>query len=124
MVGQVAAAYDALPEVQRRDTVIFTRKYGEAGAIDWYATEFGLPNAYSGHNAYWMWGPPPGSASSVLIVGYDADQWNQWCSSLVVVVKLSNIQGVQDDEYDAPVTLCSGFNGTWSAVWPALKHFD
>jgi 4-amino-4-deoxy-L-arabinose transferase-like glycosyltransferase len=124
MVGQVGAAYSALPASQRQHTDIFTSNYGEAGAIDRYGKEFGLPNASSGHNAFWTWGPPADSPSSVLIVGDRAEQFSSWCDSLVVVGKLSNVQGVQNDEYDAPLTLCTGFNRSWASVWPALKHFN
>ena len=49
--------------------VIFTSNYGEAGAIDRYGPALGLPPAYSGHNAFGYWGPPPDRAAPVITVG-------------------------------------------------------
>ena len=37
---------------------IFARNYGEAGALDFFGARDGLPPATTGHNGYWMWGPP------------------------------------------------------------------
>lgn len=124
MVSQIGTAYSALPAAQREHTDIFTSNYGEAGAIDRYGKEFGLPSASSGHNAFWSWGPSADSPSSVLIVGDDASVFSPWCDSLFVVGQLSNVQGVENDEYGAPLTLCTGFNRSWASVWPALKHFN
>jgi len=124
MVGQVAAAYNSVAEAQRHHMDIFTSNYGEAGAIDFYAKEFGLPKAYSAHNAFWTWGPPLTAPSSVLIIGFDADEFSSWCKSQTVVGHLSNVQNVQDDEFGAPITLCTGFDRSWASVWPQLKHFN
>ena len=50
--------------------VIFTHNYGQAGAVERYGPEYGLPQPYSGHMSYADWGPPPDSASGrVVVVG-------------------------------------------------------
>ena len=51
--------------------VILTSNYGEAGAIDRYGPALGLPRAYSGHNAFGDWGPPPNGSAPVVAVGLD-----------------------------------------------------
>jgi hypothetical protein len=45
--------------------VIFTSNYGEAGAVDRYGPDL----AYSGHNAFAEWGPPPDRRGAVVVVG-------------------------------------------------------
>ena len=55
----VAAVVDALPPAERDSVVLLTGNYGEAGALDRYGAGFGLPAAYSRHNAYHAWGRPP-----------------------------------------------------------------
>ena len=58
---------------ERATGVVLTRNYGEAGAVDRYGPARGLPPAYSGHNGYGDWGPPPGAAGPVIVVGYGGD---------------------------------------------------
>ena len=58
-VALVAREYESLPAGQRARTTILTGNYGEAGAIERYRAEYGLPVAYSGANNFWLWGPPP-----------------------------------------------------------------
>src|SRR6202011_1913574 len=55
LVALVARQYDALAGPQRRQTRILTGNYGEAGAINRYGQGFGLPQAYSGANNFWLW---------------------------------------------------------------------
>jgi len=124
MTGQIAAAYHAIPAAERARTDIFTSNYGEAGAIDFYRTRYGLPAAASGHNAFWTWGAPHTTPSAVLIVGLGAGQWSTWCDSLHVVGHLSNSQRVQNDELGAPLTLCTGVKYTWHELWPKLQQYS
>jgi hypothetical protein len=60
-VHEIASVYDSLPAAQRRTTIVLASNYGEAGAVAHYGPANGLPAVYSGHNAYWYWGPrqPP-----------------------------------------------------------------
>lgn len=54
----VAEVHRDLPTADR--SVILTRNYGEARAIDRYGPPLGLPPAYSGHNGYWELGAASG----------------------------------------------------------------
>jgi hypothetical protein len=71
LVAQVASAYDSIPAAQRATAGIVTANYGEAGAIDRYGAAHGLPKAWSGHNGYGLWGPPPASTAPVVVVWED-----------------------------------------------------
>jgi hypothetical protein len=71
LVAQVAAAYRALPAGQRSSTAILTGNYGEAGAIDRYGPQHGLPQAYCGSNSFWFLGPPPAAESAAIVVNVD-----------------------------------------------------
>ena len=58
LVDQVVAVYETIPPRSEPNAAIFTGSYGEAGAVDVLGPEAGLPPAVSGHNNYWLWGPP------------------------------------------------------------------
>ena len=92
--------------------------YGEAGAVLRYGPADGLPAVYSGHNGFWYWGPPPASATSVVVVGFDREQLAPYCGQLRLAAHLDNHVGVPDDEQGAPVWTCSSLRSSWAAIWP------
>src|SRR6202044_3069682 len=70
-VALVAREYHALPPAERARSTILTGNYGEAGALAPYGAADGLPTAYSGANNFWLWGPPPGTATGAIAVNVD-----------------------------------------------------
>ncbi len=114
----------AVASVYRRTgpgTVIFTSNYGEAGAVDRYGPTLGLPSAYSGHNAFGDWGPPPDNAGPVVTVGLEASQLSHF-RDCRLAARIENSPGVDNDERGNPIDRCSGTRGAWSTIWPKLRH--
>jgi 4-amino-4-deoxy-L-arabinose transferase-like glycosyltransferase len=54
MTVAVAQAYDRLPFGLRSVTAVYAQNYGEAGAIDFFGAQYGLPKAISGHQNYYL----------------------------------------------------------------------
>lgn len=102
-------------------TVIFTSNYGEAGAIDRYGPALGLPSAYSGHNAFGYWGPPPDRAGTVITVGLGQSQLSQF-RHCQLAARIDNSAGVDNDERGESVERCAGPRHPWSILWPELRH--
>jgi hypothetical protein len=102
--------------------VIFTSNYGEAGAIDRYGPALGLPQAYSGHNSFADWGPPPDRPAPVLAVGFEATELRDHFTRCRLATRVANDAGVQNDELDAPIELCKATRAPWSQIWSGLRH--
>ena len=121
-VGLVATAYRSIPAAQRSHAVILTANYGEAGAIDRYRTRFGLPLAYSGLNAFGLWGPPPASDGPVVLVWEDQrpPTYLRGCRDV------RRVGGpVPNEEHDyARIFVCTGPRGTWASIWPHVRHLS
>jgi 4-amino-4-deoxy-L-arabinose transferase-like glycosyltransferase len=99
--------------------VAFTGNYGEAGALEWY--DVGLP-AYSGHNGFGEWGPPPEDAVPVVVLGYrDAGVDFEDCERAGTV---DNGLDLDNEEQDGAIFVCSGPRDGWAAAWPRLVHLD
>lgn len=101
--------------------VIFTSNYGEAGAIDRYGPALGLPQAYSGHNAFGYWGPPPDRPGAVVTVGLSARQLNDF-RGCRLAAHIDNSAGIDNDERGEAVDQCAGPRAAWSTLWSKLRH--
>ncbi len=124
MAAKVAAAYASLPPSEQRVATLYGGNYGEAGALDYFGPRWGLPPAVSGHNAYFMWGPPrDGRGELMIAVGdFACDDWSNVYASTEKV-------GETDDPYSMPyenhVPICvlRGLQQPLAQVWPRLRHY-
>ena len=122
-VEQVAERFDTVPLDQRERATVFTGNYGEAGAIDRYRAGTDLPSGSSGHNSYWLWGPPNGAP--VLIVGHFSPEYlDERFLELRMVGTIQNPAGLQNEEHGASVWIAAGPRGSWDENWPSLRHFN
>ena len=119
---EIATAWNRLPSSMRAHAAILTSNYGEAGAVDRYGPALGLPAAYSGHMGFWYWGPAPGSATSVLGVGFDPGYLQRFFARVWLVARLNNHLQVNNDEQHASLWLATGLRESWTLIWPRLKN--
>lgn len=120
-VAELGVVYRSLPPAERATAIVLTSNYGEAGAVDRFGPADGLPAAYSGHNGFWYWGPPPASASIAVVVGYTRAQLG-FCRSVRLAASLNNHEQVSDQEQGASVWICQP-DRSWAAIWPSQRDF-
>jgi hypothetical protein len=119
-VDTVEGVVAALPAEQRAHAVILTNDYSEASPLVLLGT--GLPPVYSGHNAYWFWGPPPDDLTVVLHVGdWRPADWSEFFVDCRGVAQVDNGLGIQNAEQGTSVTVCTGLRRPWSQMWPGLR---
>jgi hypothetical protein len=105
--------------------VIFTKNYGEAGAIDLFGPARGLPQAYSGHNGFSEWGPPPNSDTAAILVGEElkatvaAD-----FRGCAVRAHIDDGLDLNNQEQGVPVWFCAATSRSWSTMWTSLRHYN
>ncbi|MEV7097442.1 glycosyltransferase family 39 protein [Amycolatopsis sp. NPDC051045] len=122
----VAGAWARIPDIERDTAVILAGNYGEAGALERYGPEHGLPPAYSPHMSFADWGPPPDRlVGPVLLVG--RIERGSPAARLITgcrpVAKHHNAEGVDNDEEGVVLSLCT-LTRPWSQAWPELRHFS
>jgi 4-amino-4-deoxy-L-arabinose transferase-like glycosyltransferase len=123
--AQVAAVYRTLPAVERASTVLFTGSYGEAGGLDRFGPALGLPEAYSGHNSYWWWGPRPLRRSAAIAVGYfDESFLSRFWDVISVAGRIDNGIDVDNEEQGVTIWLCRQPLAEWATIWPELRHYN
>jgi dolichyl-phosphate-mannose-protein mannosyltransferase len=104
-----------------RPAVVFTSNYGEAGAVDRYGPALGLPEAYSGHNGFGEWGPPPDVPGPVVAVGLDDATLASHFDGCRLAARVTNSAGIDNDERGEPIDLCAGTRAPWSRIWNSLR---
>ncbi|RFS83120.1 glycosyl transferase, family 39 [Actinomadura spongiicola] len=123
--AQVARVHAALPPEERSKAVIVVSNYGEAGALDRYGPDLGLPRAYSGHNGYWYFGRPPDTYGPAVVVGPEtvagASYLRQFWTDVRPVGRVDNGVGLDNQEQGKPIWVCRGQRAPWPRLWPRLK---
>ncbi len=123
-VGAIARAYHELPASRRRHATILAGNYGEAGALERYGPALGLPQAYSGANNFWLWGPPPAGANSAIAVNVSPALLRRYFTRVRLVSTFWNGLGVADDEQGAQIYLATGLKVPWDQAWPAFRDYS
>ncbi|KGN37529.1 glycosyltransferase family 39 protein [Knoellia subterranea] len=123
----------ALPD--RDNAIVLTRNYGEAGMISLARRESDadrelLPPAYSVHNGYGEWGPPPADSTTVMLIGTFGRIYPDPLTTELqtmfdrcdLVARLETPDGVDNDEDGAPVHVCRGLVQPWDEAWPGMRR--
>jgi hypothetical protein len=69
LVEDVEAVLATLPRAERERVVIFGAGYGHVAPLAYLTQGQDLPPVYSGHNAYFSWGPPPEPVDTAIVLG-------------------------------------------------------
>ncbi len=124
-VDTVDRAAATLTPDDRARTIILTSTYELASPLVVLGPTGGapLPPVYSGHNAFWYWGPPPDSATDALVVGdVSPTRLAAAYATCSVVTEITTPPGVHSDLSGVVVRHCTQRRLAWAALWPALRH--
>lgn len=119
----VAEVYRSLPPGERRDAMIVTSNYGQAGALRYFGD--GLPPAASQHNSFFFWGPGAGSGDVVITVGMDPDDegLRRTFESVVFVRRAESSPYAMPYERRAAICVCRGLRIPLAEAWRQGKKF-
>jgi hypothetical protein len=122
MVEKVAQVYNSLSPEERARTAIFSNSWGEAAAVDFYGPRYGLPQAISKHNSYWIWGPRNYDGSTMIILRSDGRGDREHFQSVQAVGRVEHPYSRRDEYFE--IYLCRGLKANLKGVWPEMKVFD
>jgi hypothetical protein len=124
LVATVAEIYAALPAAERPQTGILAGNYGEAGAVNLYGPAYGLPQAISGVNSYWLRGygdPPP---QTLIVLGFDRQEVDAIFERCELAGQVTNAYGVENEEtlYHPDIFVCRNLRRPWPAFWQDFQR--
>ena len=121
MVREVANIYHSLPPAESVKTGILTGNYGEAGAINLWGPDYGLPRAYSRHQNHWFWGPPAEEYSNLILLQYNLEAVQKRCTSFQAFAH-QDCWGMGEE--NRPIYLCRGTKVDLRKTWPNYHHWN
>ena len=118
-VAAVAAVYDTIPTEERRQSVLLTQNYGEAAAIDFYGSRYGLPHALTNQGTYYLYGPGYRSGTTAVAIGISRDFLARNYDSVALAGRVDTPDAVPEEAH-LEIFLCRGGRQTIQALWPQL----
>lgn len=120
LVHEVARVHDALPPEDRKRAVILASNYGEAGAIDFYGPELGLPRARAFVGSYWFFGPGDLPGDLLILVGFEANDFAAYCGSVEAAGRVDHPYAVAEQR-DQTVWVCRDTRITLQELWTTMR---
>ena len=126
LAREVARIRDGLTAEERAHTGIWASNYGEAGALDLYGPQYGLPQAWSAANSFWLRGPYGPVPQNMIVIGDDdRKDLDEPCTTVELAGHISNDAGVENEETTrhSNIYLCRGVHRPLDELWPKLVEF-
>ena len=122
MAEAVAQAYNKLSPEDKQNCAIFGQNYGQAGAIDFFGAKMGLPNAISGHQSYFYWGPRNYTGECMIVMDDSPEKLSKEFDSWKKVATVYHPYSMPYQHFD--VYLCRHLHGQLAQIWPTTKNWD
>lgn len=119
----VIGTFQKLTPEEQAQCAIYAENYGQAGAINYYGKDFGLPEPVSFSDNFLLWAPENISAHTLIYVNYEPEDMGQLFNEYRVIDTISN---PYFRENGLKVYLCSQpketFNSYYTSKVKALKQ--
>jgi len=126
LTAQVAEIYQSISEDDKQRTVILAGNYGEAGALDLYGGEYGLPRIISGANSLWARGYGEPEPQTVILVGFERGYAENFFRSCEYSGKVTNRYNVKNEEstHHTSLYICQQPRHPWAEMWKGMQWFQ
>jgi hypothetical protein len=122
LVEDVADIYNALPPEERVRTGIFASNYGEAGALNLFGPEHGLPAPVCSHQNHYYWGPPKKEPDNLIWLQWKEEWILRYCEEVEKVGEHFHPWGMAEE--NRSIYLCRGLKRPLAEVWDELKNWN
>ena len=123
LAATVARVYQSLPPEEQAKACIFGGNYGEAGAINFFGRAYGLPQAISGHNNHYLWGPGNCTGEVMIIVGVPQSDLASVFNT-VTVADTARCKYCMPYESNLPVLIGRGLRMPLKELWPQVRNYS
>jgi 4-amino-4-deoxy-L-arabinose transferase-like glycosyltransferase len=123
MAAAVGRVWRTIPPAERRRCAVFGQNYGEAGAVELLGDRWGLPDALSAHNNYYLWGPRGYDGSCLVVLNDDRESLDEIFGDvrLAAVFRCPLCMPFEDE---MPIWVCRRPRIPLAELWPQIKHYE
>ena len=101
----VGKAYQGLSPDERKQSMVFTENYGQAGAIAFYGKAYGVPEPVSFDESFLFWAPDSCNSQILFYVNNDTTDVTKFFTTVELI---GRIQDPYARESGLPVWICRG----------------
>jgi len=123
-VEKCRAVYDSLSPREKAEAIFMTGNYGEASSINFFGKMHGLPEAISGHNQYFLWGPRGHSGSVVIAFSLGSREELLRHFESVEEAARTDVRYAMPYEYGKPIFICRGLKESLEKAWLKGKNHN
>ncbi len=122
-VQATSRAVRSLPNDEQLRATLLAYNYGEAGAIDYFGRNYGLPKAISGHNQYGAWGPRGASGDVVIAIGFPKERLDRAFGDVKAFATISPEYALPE-ESGLTIYICRQPLKNLSSSWNEWTYLD
>jgi hypothetical protein len=123
LAQSIASVYHSLPDSDKQQCGILGAHYSDAGGVDYFGEEFGLPEAVSRHNSYWLWGPKQYTGKIMIVVESPGANLSNHFRTFELRATYRYPYGEGENRLRR-ILLCRDSKEPLPQMWPKLKTFD
>lgn len=123
LARDVARVYHIIPNGTRQLTAVYADTYADAGAVDFFGAQYGLPKAISSQNSYWLWGTHGYDGETMIAIGAThvaiLKRYYQSCDR--IARSREPLKWIVEGAI--PIYLCRGTTIPFARIWPHLRWY-
>ena len=121
MAQTVATIYHGLPAEDKAKAGVFGQNFGQAGAIDLFGPDLGLPKSISAHLTYYYWGPRDVTGEVLIVLDDEREVLEGIFESVEHGGRVEHPWSMPYQQFD--VWVCRGMKMPIGELWPRIKNF-
>ncbi len=125
LAQEVGRIRDSLVPEERAHLGILATSYGEAGAIDLFGPQYGLPRAVSGINSFWQRGYGDPAPRTLIVVGQSRQLADENFEGCRLAGRIWNRYGVKTEEtiWNPDIFVCGPPRQGWPEFWKRFRYY-
>ncbi len=101
------SVYDSLPKNEKKNSLIWGKHYGQAGAVSFFGASYNLPKAFSYHGSFYSWTPKGKMPNTVIALSYQVgDFFKPYFEKVTLVKSIYNPYADNEEELFQRIYIC------------------